>query len=221
MNRVLQKTNQPIVEVRIKNEQLQKNTRIFDERRAQERLTAIQQEATTSNKKNTALEIKWSELKEYEECESLSKAIQEQKESFKLIVAAKDKLIEQFWEELKKKDDQYSKTLKQQASDVKVLVSHMREQYFALRDQSLTELDAIQSRFDAQRKAYISKANLEVNGCFQRHVNMEGSFAESRKRQEEEFERAIEKLRVEGQQNYTATKIKMENDIQNLEKCYQ
>ena len=88
-------------------------------------------------------------MKEYEECESLSKAIQEQKESFKLIVAAKDKLIEEFWEELKKKDDQYSKTLKQQASDVKVLVSHMREQYFALRDQSLTELDAIQSRFDA------------------------------------------------------------------------
>lgn len=57
----------------MKNEQLQKNSRIFDERRAQERLIAIQQEAVASNKKNTALEIKWSELKEFEECESLSK----------------------------------------------------------------------------------------------------------------------------------------------------
>lgn len=56
-------------------------------------------------------------------------------------MAAKDKLINEFWEELKKKDDQYSKTLKEQASDIKVLVSKMREQYFALRDQSIQELE--------------------------------------------------------------------------------
>ena len=50
---------------------------------------------------------------------------------------AKDKLIQEFQNELKKKDDQYSKTLKQQGEDVKILVAKMREQYFALRDQSL------------------------------------------------------------------------------------
>jgi dynein regulatry complex protein 1 len=60
-----------------------------------------------------------------------------------------------------------------------------------------------------------------VDECFKKHINMESSFAESRRRQEEEFEKAIEKLRVEGMQTYTTTKIKMENDIQNLEKCYE
>jgi hypothetical protein len=63
MDRVYHERNEAIVELRVKNEQLQKNSRIFDERRAQERLVAIQQEAVASNKKNTALEIKWSELK--------------------------------------------------------------------------------------------------------------------------------------------------------------
>ena len=66
MDQVLQTKNEPVVDLRVKNEQLQKNARIFDDRRAQERLIAIQQEAVASNKKNTALEIKWSELKEYE-----------------------------------------------------------------------------------------------------------------------------------------------------------
>ncbi len=66
MDTVLHNRNEPVVDLRVKNEQLQKNSRIFDERRAQERLTAIQQEAIAANKKNTALEIKWSELKEYE-----------------------------------------------------------------------------------------------------------------------------------------------------------
>ncbi len=74
-------------------------------------------------------------------------AINEQKQAFKLIIAAKDKLIGEFWDELKKKDDEYSKTLKQEANDIKVLVSKMRQQYFALRDQSVQELEEIQRRF--------------------------------------------------------------------------
>lgn len=78
---------------------------------------------------------------------SSMKAINEQKETFKLIIGAKDKLINEFWEELKKKDDQYTKTLKEQASDIKVLVSKMREQYFTLRGQSIRELDEIQKTF--------------------------------------------------------------------------
>ena len=85
-------------------------------------------------------------------------AIGEQKDSFKQIIAAKDKLINEFWEELKKKDDQYSKTLKDQSSDIKILVSKMREQYFALRDQSIRELDEIQKTFEDERKKYIKKA---------------------------------------------------------------
>lgn len=87
--------------------------------------------------------------------DDVPQAINEQKEAFKLIIAAKDKLIGEFWDELKKKDDEYSKTLKQEASDIKVLVSKMREQYFALRDQSVNELEEIQRRFEAERKAYI------------------------------------------------------------------
>ncbi len=78
----------------------------------------------------------------------LIKAIGEQKEAFKLIIAAKDKLINQFWDELKKKDDQYTKTLKEEANDIKILVSKMRDQYFALRDQSIKELDEIQKTFE-------------------------------------------------------------------------
>lgn len=119
--------------------------------------------------------------------DAVPQAINEQKEAFKLIIAAKDKLIGEFWDELKKKDDEYSKTLKQEANDIKVLVSKMREQYFALRDQSVQELEEIQRRFEAERKAYIERAKSEVDECFKKHINMESSFAESRRRQEEEF----------------------------------
>jgi hypothetical protein len=45
--------------------------------------------------------------------------------------------------------------LKEQANDIKVLVSKMREQYFALRDQSISELEEIQKKFEAERKSFI------------------------------------------------------------------
>lgn len=104
-----------------------------------------------------------------------------------MIIAAKDKLINEFWDELKKKDDQYTKTLKEEANDIKILVSKMRDQYFALRDQSIKELDEIQKTFEDERKRYIKKATDEVEECFKKHIDMEHSFSLSRRRQEEEF----------------------------------
>ena len=40
--------------------------------------------------------MKWSELKEEEECEKLYQAIQEQKVTFRNIIEGKERLIEQF-----------------------------------------------------------------------------------------------------------------------------
>ena len=50
---------------------------------------------------------------------------------------------------------------------------------------------------------------------------MEQSFADNRRKAEEEFQKKIEELRIEGMQQYTSMKIKMETDIQNLERCYE
>lgn len=93
---------------------------------------------------------------------------------------AKNKLIQEFQNELKKKDDQYSKTLKGQGEDIKILVAKMREQYFALRNQSLKELEEIQKRFEEERREYIDNAKNEVDECFKRHLHMEETFGKDR-----------------------------------------
>lgn len=59
-----------------------------------------------------------------------------------------------------------------------------------------------------------------MDECFNKHIKMEQDFANNRAKAEEDFEKKIDELRVEGMQIYTNTKIKMETDIQNLEKCY-
>ena len=57
--------------------------------------------------------MKWADLKELEECEELNKEILQQIELFKQIRLSKDNLIEELWSELRKKDDDYVKMLKE------------------------------------------------------------------------------------------------------------
>lgn len=60
--------------------------------------------------------------------------------AFQMICDGKDRLIKQFQEELKKKDDDYSKKLKDEAFDIKEMIKRMRKQFFDLRDQHFKEL---------------------------------------------------------------------------------
>lgn len=59
-------------------------------------------------------------------------------------------MIQEFTDELKKKDDDYVKMLKDQSHDIKLLVGRMRSQFFTLRDENLKELEEIQRKFEAE-----------------------------------------------------------------------
>jgi dynein regulatory complex protein 1 len=64
------------------------------------------------------------------------------------IIDGKQRLIDQFTNELKKKDDDYVKMVKDQSQDIKQLVGRMRSQFFTLRDENLKELEEIQRKFE-------------------------------------------------------------------------
>jgi dynein regulatory complex protein 1 len=68
-------TYEDIKNIQLKNEQFEKERRIKDEDQRITRANQILQEAQDSNKQNAALEMKWADLKELEECEELNKEI--------------------------------------------------------------------------------------------------------------------------------------------------
>jgi Sperm tail len=70
---MIRNTNEDLGVIKFKNEKKQKDTRIEEEARRLERYEEIQNESMNSNKKNVALEQRWNELKDQEECEELNK----------------------------------------------------------------------------------------------------------------------------------------------------
>jgi dynein regulatory complex protein 1 len=213
--------NQEISAFKEKYERTQKESRMQDEARRQERFTRIQEESGQSTMKYTALEMKNAELKEEDDCEKLAREIEEQKRHFDEITGAKKKIIQEFEQELRKKDDDYGKMLKEQAKDVREMVARMREQFFRLRELNLEELKVIQRRHDEERKIYIEKMVQKVDDLLNKHIKMENESAENRRRTEDEFVKIIDNLRIQGAKEYSDSKIRIEREIQDLEKCYE
>ena len=126
VNYTIRSTSEQIEAIRFNNDKKQKESRMHEEQRRMERYNEIQNEAIQSGKKNAALELKWAESKEIEECEELNSAIETNKDIFKKIIEGKDKLINEFLEELRKKDNDYVKMIKDQSNDIKTMIVSMR-----------------------------------------------------------------------------------------------
>lgn len=176
MDHTIKESNDKITAIRLKNEREEKERRLDDEEKRIKRYQShfsliisqflsrfndIQSESITASKKTAALELKWNDLKNLDECEELSNVklwkitlpinfiqkIEEQKKFFQRIRECKDTLIDEFWEELNKKDDDYRQMMKSQENDIKDIVVNMRFQFKDLREKYLFELEEIEKEF--------------------------------------------------------------------------
>ena len=82
--------------------------RVAEEKKRQDRLQRLQEEAVSSWKQNAIIEAPWAELVEREIFSEtcLHDAIEVQKETCAEILRSKDELIKEFRQELKKKDEE-------------------------------------------------------------------------------------------------------------------
>ncbi len=76
----------------------------------------------------------------------------EQKGAFQKILDSKNGLIALFKDDLRKKDDDYRRILKDEHEDVETIVSRMRQQFYKLRNMYLSELNEIEHKYDQDVK---------------------------------------------------------------------
>lgn len=137
---------------------LQENQRrIVEENNRLDRYEALQIEAVTSGRKNAAIEMKWADLLNMDIPQELNDQLQFQKSACRQIIDSKDRRIEDFKTELKNKDEEYIKMLKQQRLDITTLISKMREQYHSLRQHYEQQLEDIEQAFEEERKEMLQK----------------------------------------------------------------
>jgi dynein regulatory complex protein 1 len=205
-----------VTSVRINTDDLEAKRRIDDEELRRERLGKLQQEALTSAKANAAIEMKWAELLEREIPQELHRDIQIQMTSCSDVIHSKDQLIGDFHKQLRGKDEEYVRTLRQQSDDVQDLLSRVRREFSELQNEYDKELDSIEEAYLEERDRTIADHTADVESMFEHRRNKEIFYKEAKQKREEQYQRDVEELITKGADQYNKLKIELEMNIQTL-----
>jgi len=147
----------------------------------------------------------------------LCREIKMQKSACVEIIRSKDDLIRDFQQQLKSKDEEYVKALKQQADDIEDILTKMHTEFRELQEEYEVELDAIESAFMAERDELLGGNKGEIDGLFEKRRAMELAYMDAKQKREEQYQRELDELVVKDAEEYNKLKIKLETDIQTLE----
>ena len=217
IDRVKATSIEEVTTIRINADNRENRRRISEEDKRQDRLRRLQEEAIESGKRNAAVEMRWQELMSFNMPQELLRELNMQRAGCEAIISSKDSLISEFRLELKGKDEEYVKSLKQEGEDITQLISRMRKQYQDLQNEYGTELSQIEEAFMRERDELLSANKTEIDALFDRRRQMEIQFMEMKQEREEGYADEIASLRVKDAEDYSKLKIKLETDIQTLE----
>ena len=206
-----------VTNIRVEADNIENTRRINEEDRRKNRLQRLQDESILSGKGNAAVEMRWSELLDYNMPQELHTELSLQSANCKEIMAAKDKLIIEFQNQLKNKDEEYVKTLKGQSDDVQTLIQRMTQQFDEMHEEYELELQTIEESFLKERHDLLYSNKSEIDALFEKRREMEMAYMDAKQERDELYHIEIETLRVKDVEDYNKLKIKLETDIQTLE----
>lgn len=207
---------QNVTSVRVATDESESKRRIKDEDLRRERLAKLQHEALASAKANAAVEMKWAEILEKEIPQDLEHEINAQKDACDSIIKSKDELITEFQHQLRAKDEEYVRTLRQQAEDTDRLLERIRSEFREMNQEYDTELQSIEAAYEEERDRFIKEHTGEIEAMFESRKQKENSYIQNKQRTEMEYQKAIDDLITKGADEYNKLKIELELNIQTL-----
>ena len=205
-----------VTELRVKSDVGESKRRIDDETIRKDRLGKLQSEAFGSAKANAAIEMRWAELLEKEIPQELHEEMQRQQESCTEVIKSKDRLIADFQRQLRAKDEEYVRALRQQSEDVHALLVRIRQEFAELQEAYDKEVEAIEDAYNDERDRTISEAVSEIDSLFEHRKSKESFYKETKQKREEQYQRDMDDLITKGASQYNKLKIELEMNIQTL-----
>ncbi|OXB60660.1 hypothetical protein ASZ78_001449 [Callipepla squamata] len=186
-----------------------------------QRVERLENEARSSASKFEEITSKWALAKEMTVPQELWQLLNQQQQQCTQLLEAKNKLIGELQQELKNKDEQYVQTIKRQSDDINLLLERMEEQIRMMLKTYRHEVRQIEKAFELERRELLDSNRKKWEEAIQALNTKELEYLHARVRKVEEFEKQLNQLRVQDEEEYNSMKIHLENDVQNLERQLQ
>ena len=191
--------------------------RMQEDARVRERLQNRADEAASSNRRDSSILMKWNSLFSKKVPQELYEAIERQKESCTKIVESKDKLIADLKSELKNKDEEYVRALKEQATAIDNLITTMHDRTTDMIDRYSEELQAIETAFMTERNELLSSQLSEIEALTERRRNVEDANMKKRQLKIEDWQHRLHEIHEAYGEYYNKLKCQLQTEIQGLE----
>jgi dynein regulatory complex protein 1 len=206
-----------VTSVRVQSDDRENKRRIAEEERRQERRHKLLTEAENSAKRNAAIAMKWNAVIAKEIPQDLLAEMNQQKEACDRVIAAKDRLKNEFQNELKAKDEEYVKALKKQAEDIDQLLRRMSIQFIELRKAYEDELEEISTTFEHEREELRDANREEMEALSRKRQQMEATFMEKRQQRADDHAQQLEQLKTQDSEDLNILKITLQTEVQSLQ----
>ncbi|XP_054036130.1 dynein regulatory complex protein 1 [Dryobates pubescens] len=231
-HKLIEETNQKLTKLLFDGTQLVTNIQVAadlreTQRRAEgaelklQRVKKLEDEAKSSTHKLEEITSKWALAKEMKIPQELWQLLNQQQQQCTLLLEEKNKLIDHLKQELKDKDEQYVEAIKKQSEDIHLLLERMEEQTRTMLKTYRHKLLQIEKAFELERRELLDNNKKKWDNAIQAHNTQQLEYLHARMRKVMEYDRQLNQLRAQDEEEYTSMKIQLQTDVQNLEKQLQ
>ena len=103
--------------------------------------------------------------------------------------------------------------------DIENLIKNMKFQYQKMREDYASQLTLIEGEFDNERNDILLRNAKEIEDLFTEHRVLEKKYLDQRQQDEEDNAKQLEEVMSADANKQNETKIKLETEMQILEKC--
>ncbi|XP_042688594.1 dynein regulatory complex protein 1 [Centrocercus urophasianus] len=186
-----------------------------------QRVEKLENEARTSADKFEEITSKWALAKEMTIPQELWQLLNQQQQLCTQLLEEKNKLIGELQQELKNKDEQYVQTIKKQSDDIHLLLERMEEQIRMMLKTYRHNVHQIEKAFELERRELLDNNRKKWEEAIQALNTKQLEYLYARVKKVEEYEKQLNQLRVQDEEEYNSMKIHLETDVQNLERQLQ
>lgn len=105
------------------------------------------------------------------------------------------------------------------SEDIDALIMGMKSQFSEMRDHYDQQLQSIEADFDRERTGILSRNKEEIEHLFTNHKTVENDYLEKRIAEEDANAKQLEDVMSQDANRQAEQKIKLETEMQILEKC--
>eukprot|EP00040_Diaphanoeca_grandis_P003714 m.25648 g.25648 ORF g.25648 m.25648 type:complete len:656 (-) comp15112_c0_seq1:195-2162(-) len=175
------------------------------------------EEREISEKQFVEIEKKWHEALKRKNATDLNEELEALKAETDGLVKRKNGLIDNFKEDLKKKDTNFMDELRSQGSDIETLLKTMTDQAKTMWGSYKKQLDDIEQAMLAERDQLLNDVKSTYTKRVDHRRESELTQAQAKLGSLEEHESRMEHARETGHEDYMTIKAKLEDDIALLE----